>query len=149
MRFCPECKSRLLKREGMLVCARCEYKEDQVAPSIVEQESEWTPELNVLAEGRGKGGAAHNQDKLPQVRPRRGGVVDAADQERRRAHHPVLQVHRVRPHLGGTIPECAFVLSYGVANVSRTGHAAVGWMAQCRRAYSRTWVTPPSGVATR
>ena len=54
MRFCPECKSRLLKREGMLVCARCEYKEDQVAPSVVEQESEWTPELNVLAEGEGK-----------------------------------------------------------------------------------------------
>ena len=87
--------------EGALVCSRCEYTEDGSAPAPAPQELETAPEMNVLAEGGGQGGPAYRQGGLPQVRPRRGGMVDAADTERRRAHHPVLQVYGVRAHLAG------------------------------------------------
>lgn len=54
MRFCPDCKSRLLRREGLLVCSRCHYQEDQTVPGPILQDNEQVSELNVLAEDEGK-----------------------------------------------------------------------------------------------
>lgn len=54
MRFCPECKARLRRMEGALVCSRCDYKETGSAPSSAPQDAEAVPEMNVLTEGEGK-----------------------------------------------------------------------------------------------
>ena len=54
MRFCPECKARMRRMEGTLVCSRCDYKEAGSSPSLASQDAEAVPEMNVLAEGEGK-----------------------------------------------------------------------------------------------
>lgn len=53
MRFCPECKARLRKMQGSLVCSRCEYAEAASAP-IQESDADYVSEMNVLAEGEGR-----------------------------------------------------------------------------------------------
>ncbi len=54
MKFCPECKTRLRKIESVLVCPKCDYREDGSAlPSSSRQTPDAVPELNVLTENEG------------------------------------------------------------------------------------------------
>ena len=55
MKFCPECKTRLRKIEGVLVCPKCDYREDGPTPaSPRKQTPDVVSELNVLAENEGR-----------------------------------------------------------------------------------------------
>lgn len=56
MKFCPACKTRLRRIEGVLVCPRCSYREDGSAQTASPKQTvpEGTSEFNVLAEDEGR-----------------------------------------------------------------------------------------------
>lgn len=52
MKFCPSCDTRLRKLDGILICSKCDYKED--GSSVIPQDVDAVPELDVLSEEDGK-----------------------------------------------------------------------------------------------
>ncbi|MXX20495.1 MAG: transcription factor S [Cenarchaeum sp. SB0665_bin_23] len=52
MKFCPGCNTRLRKIDGVLVCSKCDYKED--TSGIMYKDADVTIELDVLSEEDGK-----------------------------------------------------------------------------------------------
>ena len=49
MKFCPKCKTRLRHMEGVLICPKCEYREDGSAPAP-KPTTQVMSEFNVLSE---------------------------------------------------------------------------------------------------